>query len=126
MESFPHAPSAKVRQRFRDTDRGRVRKYLSFWGIAFRVGRVIAVVGGKLKDAQSLEDNAYLIEALCLGIEYLLQQHPKVGVLPSKARLLLAGQPNGEVTLLYGIPFGQLGVLKSAGVHVKEHRESKE
>lgn len=97
-----------------------------FGGTAFRVGRVIAVVGGKLKDAQSLEDHAYFTEALCLGIEYLLQQHPKVGVLPSKARLLLAGQPNGEVTLLRGIPFGQLGLLKSVGVHGKEHRDNKE
>ena len=95
-------------------------------GIMFRVGRVIAKVDAGLRDAQSLEDHAYFTEALCLGIEYLLRQHPKVGVLPSKARLLLAGQPNGEVILLHDVPVGKWGVLKGAGVHGKEHRDSKE
>ncbi len=100
--------------------------FFPFGGTMFRVGRVIAKVDAGLRDAQSLEDHAYFMEALCLGIEYLLQQHPKVGVLPSEARLLLAGQPNGKVVLLNDVPFGQWELLKDAGVHGKEHRDSKE
>ena len=97
-----------------------------FGGIMFRVGRVIAIVNARIKNVQSLEDNAYFIEALCLGIEYLLLQNPKVGAFPSKAKLFLASRQNGEIILLHSVPVGRWGVLKNAGVRSKECRDEKE
>lgn len=90
----------------------------------FRVGRVIATVDATVKDARSMEDHAYFTEALGIGIEYLLQQHPKVGAIPSKACLFLAGQPNEEVILLKDTAVGECRLLKEVGVQVAEQRDS--
>jgi len=100
--------------------------YFPLSTVKFRVGRVVAHVSSTIKGAQSLEDQIYFTEALCIGLEYLLQNHPKVGVLPSKARLMLVGQPKGEVVLLRDVAVGAWSLLKNAGVQGAEARDEKE
>ncbi|MFA0742822.1 MAG: hypothetical protein DFNUSKGM_002953 [Candidatus Fervidibacter sacchari] len=100
--------------------------YFPLSTVKLRVGRVVAHVSSTIKDAQSLEDHIYFTEALCIGLEYLLQNHPKVGFLPSKARLMLVGQPKGEVVLLRDVAVGAWSLLKNAGVQGAEARDEKE
>jgi hypothetical protein len=97
-----------------------------FGGTIFRIGRIIVNVSASIKDPKSMEDRAYFTEALCLGLEYLLQQHPKVGTFPSKAKIFLAGQPEREITLLQGVAFGSPQLLEAVGVQVTRYRDNKE